>query len=79
MDMVKQFFPLAFLVKKDIVALVINIIIHLVADLIVGIIIGILANLPSIGWIFTTVGSLLGLYFTVSLVLSILDHFKILK
>ena len=79
MDMLKKFFPLAFRAKKDVAALVINIIIHLVADAVAGIIIGVLAGLPLIGWLFAAVGSLLGLYFTISLVLSILDYFKILK
>ena len=79
MDMLNKFFPLAFRAKDSIAALLINIIIHLVEDAIAGIIIGVLAGLPVIGWVFAAVGSLLGLYFTVSLVLSVLDYFKVLK
>ncbi|MEE1327342.1 MAG: hypothetical protein UHS47_02220 [Oscillospiraceae bacterium] len=41
--------------------------------------IGILANIPLIGVIVSAVGGLVGLYFTISLVLSILDYFKVLK
>lgn len=79
MDMLKKFFPLAFKPKKDIAALVINIIIHLVVDAVAGVLIGILANIPLIGVIVSAVGGLVGLYFTISLVLSILDYFKVLK
>lgn len=79
MDMLKKFFPLAFKPKKDIAALVINIIIHLVVDAVAGILIGILANIPLVGAIVGAVGGLVGLYFTVSLVLSVLDYFKVLK
>ena len=79
MDMLKKYFPLAFKPKKDIAALVINIIIHLVVDAVAGVLIGILANIPLIGVIISAVGGLVGLYFTISLVLSILDYFKVLK
>lgn len=79
MDMLKKYFPLAFKPKKDIAALVINIIIHLVVDAVAGVLIGILANIPLIGVIVSAVGGLVGLYFTISLVLSILDYFKVLK
>ena len=79
MDMLKKFFPLAFKPKKDIAALVINIIIHLVVDAVAGVLIGILANIPLIGVIVSAVGGLVGLYFTISLVLSVLDYFKVLK
>ena len=79
MDMLKKFFPLAFKPKKDIAALVINIIIHLVVDAVAGVLIGILANIPLIGVIVGAVGGLVGLYFTISLVLSVLDYFKVLK
>ena len=41
--------------------------------------IGILANIPLIGVIVGAVGGLVGLYFTISLALSILDYFKVLK
>lgn len=79
MDMLKKFFPLAFKPKKDIAALVINIIIHLVVDAIAGVLIGILANIPLVGIIVGAAGGLVGLYFTISLVLSVLDYFKVLK
>ncbi len=79
MKMLKPFFPLAFADKKDLIALVINILFHIVADAVAGLVIGILGALPLIGWAFTLVGSVIGLYFLVSLVLSILDYLNILK
>ena len=79
MDMLKKFFPLAFKPKKDIAALVINIIIHLVVDAVAGVLIGILANIPLVGIIVGAADGLVGLYFTISLVLSVLDYFKVLK
>lgn len=79
MDKLKQFFPLAFKPKKDIKALVINILIHIVINAVAGIVIGLLVNIPVIGAIIGAVSGLVGLYFTVSLVLSILDYLKVLK
>ncbi len=79
MDMLKKIFPLAFQAKKDVVALVINVLIHIVVNFIAGLIIGLLGVLPLVGTVFGLIGSVLGLYFTVSLVLSFLDFFKVLK
>lgn len=79
MNMLKPFFPLVFVPKKDVLALVINIVLHIIADAIAGLVIAILGSLPLIGWAFTVVGSIIGLYFLVSLVLSILDYLNILK
>lgn len=79
MDTLKKLFPLAFKAKKDIGALIVNILIHIVADIVAGLLVGLLSGLPLIGWAFGLVGGLLGLYFTVSVVLSILDYLKILK
>lgn len=79
MDLLRTAFPLAFQYKKDTTALVINVIIHAVVDLLAGIVIGFLGILPLVGIFFTALGGLVGLYFTISLVLSLLDYFRILK
>ncbi len=79
MDMLKKFFPLSFQRKPDIAALVINILIQLVAGVVIGFVIGIVAGLPIIGIIFILVGSLLDLYITAGIIISLLDYFKILK
>lgn len=72
MDTLKKLFPLAFKAKKDFGALIVNILIHVLADAVAGVIIWLL---PILG----ILGGLIGLYFTVSVVLSILDYLKILK
>jgi hypothetical protein len=72
MDTLKKLFPLAFNQKNGIVGLIINLIIHVFADAVAGLIIWLL---PILGFL----GGLIGLYFTVSAVLSVLDYFKVLK
>ena len=72
MATLKKIFPLAFKAKKDIVALIVNILIHVIADVVAGLIIGLL---PILG----ILGGVIGLYFTVSVILSILDYLKVLK
>ena len=79
MSTLKQIFPLSFKAKKDIVALLVNLLLHIVFDAIAGLVIGLLSGLPLIGWAFALVGSLVGVYFTVGLILSILDYLKVLK
>jgi glutamate racemase len=64
MNMFKPFFPLAFVPKKDVIALVINIVLHIVADAIAGLVIAGLGGLPLIGWAFSLVGSVIGLLAT---------------
>lgn len=72
MDTLKKLFPLAFNQKNGIVGLIINLIIHVFADAVAGLIIWLL---PILGFL----GGLIGLYFTVSAVLSVFDYFKVLK
>ncbi len=79
MDLLKKLFPLSFREKKDVGALIINILIHVVADVIAGLIIGLLSNIAIVGAIFTAIGSLIGIYFTAGIVLSILHYIKVLK
>lgn len=72
MATLKKIFPLAFKAKKDIGALIVNILIHVIADVVAGLIIGLL---PILG----ILGGVIGFYFTVSVILSILDYLKIIK
>ena len=72
MATLKKIFPLAFKAKKDIGALIVNILVHVIADVVAGLIIGLL---PILG----ILGGVIGLYFTVSVILSILDYLKVLK
>jgi hypothetical protein len=75
MDSIKKYFPLAFKVKNDTKELLINVLIHVGADILAGLVIGLFAKIPLIGGLF----GLVGLYFTVSVILSILDYLKVLK
>ena len=79
MDFLKKYFPLAFKPKKDIAALIINLLIHIAVDFVVGIVIAILVSIPLIGAIISLVSGLVGLYFLVSMILSVLDYLKVLK
>lgn len=72
MATLKKLFPLAFKEKKTIGALIVNIILHILGNAVAGIII---ALLPILG----ILGGLIGLYFTVGIVLSVLDYLKIIK
>ena len=78
MDLLKKFWPHAFK-ANDVAGLVITIIIYLLIDIVLGWLIGIFAGIPIVGVIFTLIGSLLGLYCLVGIVLAILDFFKVLK
>ncbi len=74
MDLIQKIWPTAFMTKKnDVVSLVIQIVILLVACAVAGLIIGFLQALPVVGIIFTLVGSLLGIYSLVGIVLCILS------
>lgn len=78
MDMLKKLFPHAFRAKETnpfIVALVIYILI----DIVCGFLIGLLAKLPLVGVLFSLVGSLVGVYATAGVVLSILVFVKVIK
>ena len=72
MATLKKLFPLSFKEKKGIGGLIVNILIHILADVVAGLIIGLI---PILG----ILGGLIGLYFTVGIVISILDYLKIIK
>ena len=72
MDTLKKLFPLSFKAKNGVGGLIVNILIHVFADFVAGLII---LLLPILGFL----GGLVGLYFTVGVVLSILDYLKVLK
>ncbi len=78
MDMLKKFFPHAFKVT-EVQSFIITLIIYVLIDIVCGFVIGLLAKLPIVGVIFSLLGSLVGLYATVGIVLSILVFTKVLK
>ena len=77
MDILKKFFPYSFGVK-DLTDMIVKIIVYVVVGAVAGVLIGLLAKLPIIG-IIGALGGLVDLYCTVGIVLTILDHFKVLK
>lgn len=80
MDLLKKFWPTPFKIKeKDLASFLIQLIIFIVIVAVVGFLIGLLANLPIIGVIFSTVGSLIGVYNIVGIVLCVLKFLGIVK
>ena len=80
MDMLKTLWPFSFKVKeKDVTSLVVQLIVLIVACAIAGVAIGLLMWIPIIGWIIGIVGSLVGLYCVIGIVLCILQFCAVLK
>ncbi len=80
MDYIKKLWPTPFKIKKgDIASLLIQAIIFLVICAVLGWLIALLAKIPIIGIIFGLIGSLMGVYSFVGLVLCILKFFDIVK
>ena len=81
MDFLKKLFPVSFNCKDEPSKLVIGIIIYVVIGILGGAVLALtsLINLPLIGIICSFIGSLLELYTTAGIVLSILVFCKVLK
>lgn len=78
MDMVKKFFPNAFK-AKELSTFIVALVIYVLIDVVCGFAIGLLAKIPVLGIIFSLLGSIVGLYALVGIVLSILVFVKVLK
>ncbi len=78
MDILKKFFPHAFK-SNEVAAFIITLIIYILIDIVCGFVIGLLVKIPILGIIFSLLGSLIGLYALVGVVLSILVFAKVLK
>ena len=73
MDMLKKLWPTPFKIKKgNIASFLIQLIIFLVIVAVVGWLIGLLAHLPIVGFVFKLLGSLIGIYNLVGIILCIL-------
>ena len=73
MDFVKKLWPTPFKIKKgNLASFLIQLIIFLVVVAVVGWLISLLSALPIIGIIFSLVGSLIGIYNIVGIVLCVL-------
>ena len=78
METLKRLFPLSFR-EPTTNNLVVTIIIYVVASFVVGLVLGLLAKIPLIGWLFSLVSSLFGLYCFIGLVLVVLYFLKVIK
>jgi len=78
MDILKKYFPHAFK-ATELNAFIITLIIYILIDVVCGFVIGLLAKIPVLGIIFGLLGSLVGLYALIGVVLSILVFVKVLK
>ena len=78
MDNIKKLFPFAYKSTEP-VAFIIALVIYIVIDVVCGAIIGLLASIPINGIIFSNLGSLIGIYAFIGIVLSVLVFVKVLK
>ena len=78
MDILKKLFRFSFR-AKDLSNLIVSLLVYIVIDVVCGVVIGLLAKLPLIGWLFALVGSLVGLYAFVGIVVTVLVFLKVLK
>lgn len=78
MEMLQKYFPRAF-TATEVSKLIIAIIIYALIDIVAGFVIGLLAKIPVVGIFAGLLGSLVGLYALVGIVLSILVFCKVLK
>ena len=78
MDALKKFFPHAF-TATELKAFIISLVIYVLIDIVCGVVIGLLAKIPILGILFSLIGSLVGLYALVGVILSILVFVKVVK
>ena len=78
MEALKKFFPHAFK-ANDVKALIISLVIYVLIDVVCGFVIGLLAKIPLIGIIFSILGTVVGLYALVGIILSIRVFVKVIK
>lgn len=78
MDTIKKFFPHAFK-ATELKPFIISLVIYVLIDIVCGFVIGILAKIPLLGIIFSILGTVIGLYALVGIILSILVFIKVIK
>ena len=79
MDMIKKYFPKSFGLE-DVKALLISILIYIVVDILCGVVCAVLGIIPLLGGIAAwVIGTVVGIYTTVGIVLSVLSFLKVIK
>ena len=87
MDILKKIFPLSWKFTKDVANFIIGIVIYLVLGVAFGLVAGLAALIvgwiPVVGalliWVLSVIGSLIGIYSLVGLILLILVFCKVIK
>lgn len=74
-----KYFPLSARAKKDVVGLIVSILLYIVVSAVLGFVFSLLSAIPLVGWIIGIIGSLVGLYCFVGIVVSILVFLKVVK
>lgn len=79
MQMLKKLFPMAFTAKTDFATLIVDIIIHLLAIGLCIIFGDLMINLGKTGIIFRVIFYGLDVYLGISMIMAILNYFKVVK
>lgn len=78
MDIFKKIFHFSFN-SKDVTNLIIALIFYIIVCGICGAIIGFLAKIPILGIVFSLLGSVLGIYGLIGIVLSVITFIKVIE
>lgn len=73
-----KYFPISAR-SKEIIGLIVSILIYVVVEAVLGFAFSILGKLPLIGWLIGILGSLVGLYCFIGIIVSILVFLKLVK
>ena len=78
MDILKSLFPWSFK-NKTMKDLIISILIYMAINIVGGLVFGLLSVVPLIGFVFSLLGGLLGIYSLAGVILASLHFFGLLK
>lgn len=78
METIKKIFPHAFN-AVELKPLIFSLVIYVLIDVVCGFIIGILAKIPLLGIVFSIIGTAIGLYALIGIILSILVFLNVIK
>lgn len=79
MDTIKKLFPFSFKGSKNLKDLIITVIVYILINVVVGFVLGLLDGLPLVGFLFSILGWLLGIYCFAGILLAVLSFLKVLK
>lgn len=79
MDLLEKLFPLSFKYADTVANLVIGILIYVVVGAVAGVLLGWLSLIPILGFVFSLVSTVLGIYCLAGIVIEVLVFTKVLK